>query len=115
PSDVYLANGRIAPLPGIDQVVHAGSEFLTHELSRLDGFSRIAMSHYYVDDFDATPNDDGSLAAAKIDPATLPPTEAACAADGSSTFLIDLDAKTKLPCRASLAGWELSKTRPLVA
>src|SRR5258708_5294556 len=64
PSDVYVSGGRIAMLPAIDQVVHAGSEFLTHELSRLDGFSRFAMTHYYVDDFDAMPNDDGSPHAA---------------------------------------------------
>jgi hypothetical protein len=115
PSDVYLANGRIAPLPGIDTIVHAGSDYLTHELSRLDGFSRIAMTHYYVDDLDAPANDDGSPQAATIDPSTLPSNEAACQADGSAVFLVDLDGKMKLPCRASLAGWQLSKTRPLVA
>ena len=48
------------------------------------------MSHYYVDDFDAMPSDDGSPQAAAIDPATLPQTEIACTADGSSTFLLDL-------------------------
>lgn len=106
PSDVYLANGRIGTIPGIDLVVHAGSEFVTHELSKLDGFSRIAMTHYYVDDLDAPPNDDGSPAAAKIDPSTL---------GDASAMLIDLDAKKKVESRASTAGWELSKTRPLVA
>lgn len=119
PSDVYLQNGRIAKLPGIDLIVHAGSDFLTNELSKLDGFSRFTLSHYYIDDFDAMPNDDGTPQAAAIDPSTLPATEAACVADASSTFLIDLSAtdpmKARIPCRASLAGWSQSKTRPLLA
>lgn len=119
PSDVYLAGGRVAPLPGIDQVVRAGSEFLTHELSKQDGFSRVAMTHYYVDDLDAPPGDDGSPQAAAVDPATLPQTEAACASGASAAFLVDLAAtdpeKARVPCRAVLAGWSLSKTRPVVS
>ena len=98
PSDVYLANGKIVdPVPGMDAVVTSTSTFITHELGKLDGFSRVALTELYVDD---ASEKDGVAA---IDPASLPVNEAACIADSSSVFLIDLSATgaaARVPCRA---------------
>ena len=81
PSDVYLSAGKyLDPIPGMDKVVVGNSKFLTYELARLNGFSRIAMALFYVDDA-AQPSDDDGVAAAKIDGATLPVDEAACVSD----------------------------------
>ncbi len=119
PSDVYLSNGKIGELPGLDTIFVHNQEFLTHELSKMNGFSRAAMSVFYIDDASLPPTDEGDVAAAAIDPASLPATEKDCVADGSSVFLLDLDAtdpaKARVACRAQNhveAG--LSKARPLV-
>lgn len=100
PSDIYLlASGTIVdPVPGIDTVVGANSKFVTHELGKLNGFSRVALTELYVDDASET---DG---VATLDPTSLPVNEAACVADTSAVFLLDLTAATgaaRIPCRAA--------------
>ena len=119
PSDVYLANGKIGAVPGVDAVFTQGAEYLTHELSKLDGFSRAALAIFYVDDPSAPLDDNGNIAAAAIDPATLPVNEAACVADGSSVFLVDLaatdPASARVACRAEIHTETAGKGRALVA
>ncbi len=114
PSDSYLVNGKIGAIPGMDAIVKTNSSMLLHGLSVHDGFSRTAFSAFYVDDPSAPQNDDGSVAAAQIDTSTLPQTEAACAADGSSVYLMDLDTQQRIPCRAEYHVAPLGHTRPVL-
>lgn len=105
PSDLYLAGGRfVDPIPGFEKVVPGNPSFLTHELGKMNGFSRIAMSIFYIDDPTVLLDDDGEPAAATIDPKTLPADEDACVSDASSVFLVDLEAadpsKARVKCRA---------------
>lgn len=105
PSDIYLQDGHIVErIPGFSNFVQANDTYVSHELARLDGFSRFAMASFVIDDEGAPKNEDGSVAAATIDPASLPASENDCMADSSSVFLIDLAAgepgKARIPCRA---------------
>jgi hypothetical protein len=120
PSDVYRdATGHLGQVPGLDALFRVGSEYLTHEFLHMDGFSRIAMSLFYVDDPAAPQTEDGDVAAALIDPTSLPIDEKACAADASSVFLLDLAAsdpsKMRVACRAEWHHDQSSKARSLVA
>jgi len=122
PSDVYLVSGKIMdPVPGVDAVVTLNSQFLTHELGKLNGFSRVALASFYVDDFSQPLDDQGDVAYAGIDPTSLPANEDACIADTSSVFVIDLAAtdptKARVRCRAAIHddSLRLSKTRPVLA
>lgn len=120
PSDVYLENGHyMAELPGIDAVFTQNSSFVTHELAKMNGFSRIATSIFYVDDL-ATVDRDGKVVSGIVDRASLPRTELACTADTSSVFLIDLEqtdpAKARIGCRALFHDDSFaSDTRPMLA
>ena len=87
---------------------------LVHALAVHDGFSRTAYTAFYIDDPSAPPNDDGSVAAAQIDASSLPQTEAACAADGSSVYLMDLDTQQRIPCRVTYHVAPLGHTRPVL-
>jgi dienelactone hydrolase len=104
PSDAYLQNGKVVEIPQMSAVVKQNSNFITHELSKMDGFSRLALALFYVDDTTAPQTPDGLPAFAKIDPKTLPNSESACLADSSSVFLVDLAAtdptKARVPCSA---------------
>jgi hypothetical protein len=121
PSDAYLVNGKIVdPLPALDKLIKMNSQFVSHELGKADGFSRIALSLFYVDDTISPRDDDGNYMAAKIDRASLPAGEKDCVADTSSVFLIDLEAsdptKARIFCRARFhEDGPLSKSRTLVA
>ncbi len=98
PSDLYLANGKVIDLPGASNVILGSTSFITAELTSMNGFSRDTYALFYVDDTTET----GGIAT--IDPTTLPTNEAACVADTSSVFLIDLSATgtaARIPCRAS--------------
>lgn len=103
PSDVYLQGGKVV-VPQMDGVVKQNSTFISHELAKMDGFSRIALSLFYVDDTTAPQTADGEPGFAKIDPKTLPDSETACVADTSSVFFVDLAAtdptKARIPCHA---------------
>jgi len=100
PSDLYLTSGGtiLDPIPGAANVISLHDTFVTHELGKLNGFSRVAQSLFWVDD----PGAKGGIAV--IDPTTLPVNEAACVADASSVFLLDLSATgaaARIPCRAA--------------
>jgi hypothetical protein len=99
PSDVYLANGKVIdPLPGAAAVITGGTQFITHELGKMNGFSRIAEASFPIDDPSAS---DG---VATLDPTTIPSNEAACVADTSSVFVLDLSATgatARVACRAA--------------
>lgn len=104
PSDIYLQNGQVMSLPGIENLVTQNSPFIAHELAKMDGFSRVGLAMFYVDDYSAPLDLDGTVASAVLDPTTVPADEAACVADSSSMFLIDLDAtdptQARVTCRA---------------
>lgn len=104
PTDVYLASGRVVdPIPGLAEFVPDNAQFLTSGLAKLDGFSRIGYSLFYVDDKTRPLRARGEVESADLDPAQFPRTDAACAAPESAVFLIDLEAATpeaaRLPCR----------------
>jgi hypothetical protein len=102
PSDIYLQGGKVV-VPGMDGVVKENSTFISSELAKMDGFSRVALSMFYVDDTSAPLDVNGDPEFAKLDPTTFPTDEAACVADTSSIFLIDLQATeasaARVPCR----------------
>src|SRR5437899_2307255 len=51
PTDAYLANGKVIdPMPGVEAVFPQGTKYLSHELGKAAGFSRVAMAMFYVDD-----------------------------------------------------------------
>jgi dienelactone hydrolase len=115
PSDVYLQGGTVK-VPGLDRVFKVGSSYLSHELERMDGFSRVALAMFYVDDPGAPLDDDGEVAFAPIDRSTLPVDEKACVADESSVFVLDLQEGTRVPCRADFHDdSQKSRGRPNVA
>jgi hypothetical protein len=121
PSDAYVQNGKVvSDLPGLSAVIPNSVSFITYGLSQNDGFSRIALAAFAVDDTSAPPAADGTPAAAKIDPATLPVSETDCTADTSSVFLLDLAAadptKARVPCRAGVHDDRpKSTTTPVIA
>ena len=118
PSDAYLVNGHIGTIPGMDAVVTQNSSMLEHALSVHDGFGRTTFADFYIDDPSEPPNDDGSVAAAKIETATLPQDEASTTGDHSSVYLVQLDQpdifKARIPCRAAYHVAPLAKTRPVL-
>jgi hypothetical protein len=121
PTDAYLNGGNVIdPIPGVDAVVRLNSDFVTHELAKENGFSRIAMSAFYIDDTTQPADPTLGFPTAMIDPKSLPADEASCVADDSSVFLLDLSAtdpsKARIPCRAMFhQDTALSTSRPLVA
>jgi dienelactone hydrolase len=120
PSDVYLQGGQVQTIPGMDAVVKENSNFLNHELAKMNGFSRLAMAFFYVDDTAAPLDDNGNVAFAKVDPTTFPADEAGCSADASAMFLLDLDAtdptQARVACRSMLhVDYINAKARPLAA
>ena len=120
PSDVYLQGGHVTFVPAMESVFHVGAQYLSHELAKADGFSRIAMALFFVDDPTQPPDDNGNVAPAIVDKTTLPVDETACLADSSAVFLLDLQAsdptKARVACRASFH-YEPNgvRTTPLVA
>jgi len=120
PTDAYLQGGHVIDIPGMDGVVTHNAQFLSHEIAKMDGFSRVALALFYVDDLSQPPGDDGRSPSALVDPSTLPADEGSCVADTSAAYLIDLDAtdpaKARVPCRALWHVDVLSpRTRPLLA
>ncbi|HEX7663540.1 MAG TPA: hypothetical protein VF407_03475 [Polyangiaceae bacterium] len=125
PTDLYLDGTHVVdPIPGVDRVVKQNSNFITHEIAKENGFSRVATALFYVDDPTAAPDPDtGETPTAIVDPTSLPADETACTSDTSSVYVVDLAAtdpsKARIPCRA-LFHYEdpnasLSSTRGLVA
>ncbi|MGD0528745.1 MAG: hypothetical protein ABSE49_26650 [Polyangiaceae bacterium] len=106
PSDIYLQNGLVTTIPGVDAVVTQNSQYVTHELAKMDGFSRIALAMFYIDDTTQPLDANGNTGSALLDATTFPSGEAACVADSSAMFLLDLDATdptmARVTCRAML-------------
>jgi dienelactone hydrolase len=118
PSDIYLQSGQVMTIPGVDALLTENSNFITHELAKMDGFSRIALSMFRVDDTTAPPDQDGTVGWAELDPTTFPVDETACVADTSSAFLIDLapsdPTQARVICRAQIHQDYINpNTRPL--
>ncbi len=87
PSDVYRTPpGTIMdPIPALERVLRKSSGYIAHDIARANGFSRIALSHFHIDDL-------ATGLAAPLDATTLPRGEVACQAATSSVFLLDLEA-----------------------
>jgi hypothetical protein len=107
PSDVYLANGHLIELPGLERLVPINSKYISHAAAKANGFGQASFALFYVDDpAGASSADDGGPAWADVDPASLPVNEDACVADTSAVFLIDLapaDAsKARIRCRGQI-------------
>lgn len=120
PSDIYLdATGHVVAVPGLDAVLTQGSQYLTNEMPLLDGFSRIALALFYMDDPTAPLDMNGNPGADLLDPTSLPTDEADCSADSSAVFLLDLAATdpttARVPCRAQFHTDSSPKARSLLA
>jgi dienelactone hydrolase len=104
PSDAYLkadGSGFVEPLPGIEAFFRTNASFVTRELGRTNGWSRIAPALFVIDDNSAPPNEEtGKPSPAKLDRLSLPADEHACVADESAVFLLDLVSGQRVPCRA---------------
>lgn len=120
PSDVYLVGGRWTnPLPGLPRVVKSGASYASAAISKTNGFSRIAMSTFYLDDPAAPRTDDDEPGTAELDPASLPATEEDCRGDRSSVYLVDLEEpdpqKARIACRGAFHDDRVtSQTRPVL-
>lgn len=121
PSDAYLSSsGRFVELPGIARVFPTNGDFLARQLATMNGWSRIAPALFAVDDpTRPRSTDTDEPAGGAVDRASLPADEDACKADGSSVFLLDLEASdpstARVPCRALLGDErELASGRTLV-
>jgi dienelactone hydrolase len=101
PSDAYMKDGKFSGLPNVERAFKRGGPFLSQQLATLNGWSRVAGVIFVVDDPSKDPNPETlEPATAVLDRATFPATEADCASDQSSVFLLDMDAGKRVPCRA---------------
>jgi dienelactone hydrolase len=102
PSDAYIANGKVvSAIPAIENFIENDWNYINYGLSKLNGFSRLALAVFAVDKPSGV--DAGVFPSAKIDPRTLPVAESDCLKDGSAVYLLDLTAgaaQPLLPCRA---------------
>ena len=117
PSDAYISNGTIVdPLPGLDSFIPRSSSYISHALGAMNGFSRVALSIFAVDDTSA-PEDAGPVSAI-IDPTTLPVAETDCTTATSSVYLLDLAPGASpaiLPCRTEFHDDQpLAPTTPVI-
>src|SRR3984957_3552168 len=103
PSDIYLQGGKVV-VPGMDAVVKENSTFISQELAKMDGFSRVALADFYVDDTSQPLDANGNPVVAKLDPTTFPTDETACVADTSSIYLVDLQATGATSARIACRG-----------
>ena len=104
PSDAYMEGGHFTgTLPGLERTFKNNSSVLAPQLALTSGWSRIAPVLFLVDDSSLPRAESGEDAGAGIDRATLPADEDACKADGSSIFLIDLEATDPAAPRVSPA------------
>jgi hypothetical protein len=118
PSDAYVSNGVVMnPIPGLENLVPRNSQYIAHALGAMNGFSRVALSLFAIDDT-SVPEDGGAVSAI-IDPATLPVAETDCASPTSSVFLLDLAPGAYppfLPCRTEFHDDQpASATTPVIA
>ncbi|MEA2749879.1 MAG: hypothetical protein QOI41_4022, partial [Myxococcales bacterium] len=107
PSDVYRKDGRfVSAFPGLERTFKNNADVLATQLGLTTGWSRIAPVLFAIEDPSLPFSDLGEFPGAGVDRQSLPVDEDACAADGSSVFLIDLQAtdpaSARVPCRASI-------------
>ena len=107
PSDAYMKDGHfIGAYPGLERTFKNNAAILGTQLGLTSGWSRIAPALFAIDDFGAPKTETGEPGAAAVNRETLPADEDACKADGSSVFLIDLEAAdpaaARVPCRATI-------------
>jgi hypothetical protein len=106
PSDAYLEpDGTVVDtLPGFDTYVRQNAAVIEGTLATQRGFGLNAGAFFVIDRVGSVDEATGEVAAATIDPASLPATREASIADDSSIFLVDLDAEdasvARVPCRA---------------
>jgi len=107
PSDAYLADGKVTSSLALERTFPSNGKLVAEQLGRLNGFSRIAPALFAVDDYAKPASDNGDPKGADVDVTTLPADEKACVADGSSVFLLDLEAtdpaKARIACRATVS------------
>jgi dienelactone hydrolase len=107
PSDAYRKDGHfVAAFPGIERTFKNNADVLAAQLAQTTGWSRIASVLFPIEDPSLPVGDSGEFPGAGVDRESLPADEDACKADGSSVFLIDLQAvdpaSARIPCRASV-------------
>ena len=107
PSDAYMKDGRfISSYPGMERTFKSNAAVLGTQLGLTSGWSRIAPVLFAIEDFRAERTANDEPGAAGVDRETLPLDEDACKADGSSVFLIDLEAAdpatARIPCRTTI-------------
>ena len=107
PSDAYRKDGHfVSAFPGLERTFRSNADVLATQLGRTTGWSRIAPVLFPIEDPSLPASDTGELPGAGVDRASLPADEDACKADGSSVFLIDLQAtdpaSARVACRASI-------------
>lgn len=107
PSDAYMVDGHFGTsFPGIERTFKSNGSLLASQLGLTSGWSRIAPALFPIEDFTLPRAENGEPGGAGVSRETLPVDEAACKADGSSVFLIDLEAAdptaARVPCRASI-------------
>lgn len=104
PSDLYMQGGRFSTSIPFDKTFKFKGDLIAKQLGTLNGWSRIAPVLFAIEDTTKPALDNGESPGAGLDLAKLPADEDACKADGSSVFLIDLDAtdaaSARVPCRA---------------
>jgi dienelactone hydrolase len=104
PSDAYLSNGSVVMTSDeIGNLLSNDQNFITHGLSTINGFSRLALSAFAVDNVGGDAGREAT-ASAQIDPTTLPVAETDCTKSTSSVFVVDLApgaGPALLPCRAA--------------
>jgi hypothetical protein len=104
PSDAYLdPDGTIADtIPGLDAYVLSNAKAIQATLATQRGFGINQGTTFRVDEPGRTDATTGEPSPAPIDAASLPKDAASSILDGSSVFLIDLDAKKRVPCRVGI-------------
>jgi len=121
PSDAYLKDGHfIGAFPGLERTFKNNSDVLGAQLGRVNGWSRIAPALFAIEDSALPKSESGEAPGTGVDRQSLPADEDACRADGSSVFLVDLEAMdptaARVPCRASvLDERDLESSRYLIA
>ena len=104
PSDLYMQGARFSTSIPFDKTFKFNGDLIAKQLGTLNGWSRIAPVLFAIEDASKPALDNGEAPGTGIDRTKLPFDEDACKADGSSIFLVDLDATDKaaarVPCRA---------------
>ncbi len=120
PSDAYLSGGNVmSAIPGLENTIPNDTSFINYGLSKLNGFSRLALAIFAVDSGPYAGDEAGTATSALIDPTTLPVAETDCQKATSSVYLVDLASGATtpiLPCRAAFHDDQpKAQTTPVIA